>query len=183
MARYAAFLRGMNLGRRRISNAELARHVRALGGFSEVATFRASGNVIVTAEDDASTDEIAQRLERGLEDALGYPVPIFLRDAEQMRAIAAAEPFPSDQIAASKGKLQVSFLARSPSAAARRRALAHATDADRLAIDGTELYWLPSGGISETTLDTRAAFGPLGPQTMRTMGTVEQIAAKHFADG
>ncbi len=182
MARYAAFLRGMNLGRRRISNAELARHVRALGGFSEVATFRARGNVIVTSDDDAPAAEIAERLERGLEDALGYPVPIFLRDAEQLRAIAAAQPFPPQQVAASKGKLQVTFLASRPSAAVRRRALAHATDVDRLAIDGTELYWLPSGGISETALDTRAAFVPLGPQTMRTMGTVEQIVAKHFAD-
>ncbi len=182
MARYAAFLRGMNLGRRRISNADLASHVQALGGFSDVATFRASGNVIVTAEDDAPAAEIAERLERGLEDALGYAVPIFLRDARQMRAISAAEPFPPDEVAASKGKLQVSFLAKAPNAAARRAALAHATDADRLAIDGAELYWLPSGGISETALDTRAAFGPLGAQTMRTIGTVEQIVAKHFAD-
>ncbi len=181
MVRYAAFLRGMNLGRRRISNADLARHVQALGGFSEVATFRASGNVIVTAEDGASAGEIAERLERGLQDALGYPVPIFLRDAEQMRAIVAAAPFPPQQVAASKGKLQVSFLAERPTAAVRRAALAFATDEDRLAIEGTELYWLPSGGISQTALDTRAAFGPLGPQTMRTMGTVEQIAAKHFA--
>jgi uncharacterized protein (DUF1697 family) len=182
MARYAAFLRGMNLGRRRISNAELARHVQALGGFSEVATFRASGNVIVTAEDGALVPEIAERLERGLEDALGYPVPIFLRDAAQMRAIAAAEPFPPEQVAASQGKLQVSLLARRPSAPARRATLAFATDEDRLAIEGTELYWLPSGGISESALDTTAAFVPLGPQTMRTIGTIEQIAAKHFAE-
>jgi uncharacterized protein (DUF1697 family) len=181
MVRYAAFLRGMNLGRRLIKNAELAAHVEALGGFSEVATFRASGNVIVTAEDDASPAEIAERLERGLEDALGYPVPIFLRDAAQMRAITAAEPFPPAQVAASKGKLQVSLLAQTPSAAARRATLAHATDADRLAIHGSELYWLPNGGISESALDTTAAFGPLGPQTMRTMGTIELIAAKHFA--
>lgn len=181
MARYAAFLRGMNLGRRRISNAELARHVAALGGFSEVATFRASGNVIVTAEDGASAAEIAARLERGLEDALGYPVPIFLRDAGQVRAIAAAEPFPPEQVAASKGKLQVSLLASRPTAAACSATLAYATDADRLAVKGSELYWLPSGGLSESPLDTTAAFGPLGPQTMRTIGTIEQIVAKHFA--
>ena len=181
MARYAAFLRGMNLGRRRISNADLAAHVQALGGFAEVATFRASGNVIVTAEDGASAEQIAERLERGLQDALGYAVPIFLRDAARVRAIAAAQPFPPDQVAASNGKLQVAFLAQAPSASARRVALAHATDEDRLAIDGAELYWLPSGGMSESALDTRAAFGPLGPQTMRTIGTVEQIAAKWFA--
>jgi len=181
MSRYAAFLRGMNLGRRLIKNAELAAHVEVLGGFSEVATFRASGNVIVTAEDDASPAEIAERLECGLEDALGYPVPIFLRDAAQVCVIAAAEPFTLEQRAASKGKVQVSLLVRKPTAAIRRAALAHATDDDRLAIAGTELYWLPSGGITESALDTTAAFGPLGPQTMRTQGTIELIAAKFFA--
>lgn len=52
------------------------------------------------------------------------------------------------------------------------------TDEDLLAIEGRELYWLPSGGISESELDLRAIDAALGPGTMRTMGTVEQIAAK-----
>ena len=44
MERYVAFLRGMNLGKRRIKNEELRREFEALG-FEDVATFRASGNV------------------------------------------------------------------------------------------------------------------------------------------
>lgn len=181
MPRYAAFLRGMNLGRRRITNADLTAHVEALGGFSDVATFRASGNVIVTAEEAAPAAEIAERIERGLRDALGYEVPIFLRDAAQVRAIVAAQPFPADVLAASRGKLQVSLLASAPSAGARRAALAHASDEDRLAIEGAELYWLPSGGMSESELDLAAVLAPLGPTTMRTKGTIELIARKHFA--
>ena len=43
MSRYAAFLRGMNVGGHRLSNDELRSHFAALG-FAEVATFRASGN-------------------------------------------------------------------------------------------------------------------------------------------
>ena len=45
MERYVAFLRGMNLGNRRLKNEELRGEFEALG-FAEVATFRASGNVI-----------------------------------------------------------------------------------------------------------------------------------------
>ena len=45
MARYVAFLRGMNLGNRRIKNHELRAEFERLG-FEEVATFRASGNVV-----------------------------------------------------------------------------------------------------------------------------------------
>jgi uncharacterized protein (DUF1697 family) len=181
MPRYAAFLRGMNLGRRRIANAELRTRVEALG-FADVAVFRASGNVVLAAGDGAKADAVARLLEQGLEEALGYAVPIFLRSAAQVRAIAAAEPFPPRAVAASKGKVQVALLTAPPRAGDRRRALAHATDADRLAIDGAELYWLPSGGISESRLDLAAVFAPLGPSTMRTKGTIDQLAAKHFAD-
>ena len=45
MDRYVAFLRGMNLGSRRIKNDELRAEFEQLG-FEDVATFRASGNVI-----------------------------------------------------------------------------------------------------------------------------------------
>jgi uncharacterized protein (DUF1697 family) len=44
MARYVAFLRGINLGGRRIANDELRSHFEALG-CEDVATFRASGNL------------------------------------------------------------------------------------------------------------------------------------------
>ena len=57
--------------------------------------------------------------------------------------------------------------------------LALATDEDLLAIEGRELYWLPSGGISESDLDLKAIDKALGKGTTRTMGTIEQIAAKH----
>jgi uncharacterized protein (DUF1697 family) len=59
-----------------------------------------------------------------------------------------------------------------------KKTLALATDEDLLAIEGRELYWLPSGGISESGLDLKAIDAALGAGTMRTMGTVEQIAAK-----
>jgi len=181
MERLAVFLRGMNLGRRRISNADLRACVAGLGGFADVAVVRASGNVIVTLEEAESAPALADRLERGLEETLGYPVAVFVRDARQVEAIAAATPFPAAAVAASAGKLQVALLAARPAPTTREASLAHATEQDRLAIEGTELYWLPSGGVSESALDTRAAFGPLGPATMRTQATIALIAAKHFA--
>ena len=45
---------------------------------------------------------------------------------------------------------------------------------------GRELYWLPRGGISESDLDLKALDAALGPTTIRTKGTIDQIAAKHF---
>jgi uncharacterized protein (DUF1697 family) len=180
MLRVAAFLRGMNLGRRRISNADLSAHVEALG-FVEVATFRASGNVILTAPDDDALDAVARRLEAGLSEALAYDVPVFARSAEQVRAIAALQPFSVDELAASNGKPQVMLLAGRPSAAARRAALALAPDGDRFVFDADELHWLPAAGLSDTTLDLKALSKAVGHGTVRTKGTIELIAAKYCA--
>jgi uncharacterized protein (DUF1697 family) len=178
MQRYVAFLRGMNLGNRRIKNDELRRHFEGMG-CEEVTTFRASGNVVFS---DASGDKesvLARRVEAELGPRLGYDVPVFLRSIEEVAAIAAREPFDPDLVAKSKGKLQVSLLGEKPSAAAKKRVLALAGDEDLLAIEGRELYWLPSGGISESDLDLKAIDSVLGPGTIRTMGTIEQIASKH----
>jgi uncharacterized protein (DUF1697 family) len=178
MDRYVAFLRGMNLGGRRIKNEELRRHFEEMG-LGEVATFRASGNVVFAPPKREAESRLARRVEAELGERLGYEVPVFLRSAEEMAAIAAREPFDAKAVARSKGKLQVSFLAKKPSAAARKKALAAATEEDLLAIEGRELYWLPSGGISESDLDWKPIEAALGPGTIRTMGTIEQIAAKY----
>lgn len=178
MQRYVAFLRGMNLGGRRIGNEELRRHFEEIG-FEEVGTFRASGNVIFAAAKREAESRLAQRVEGELGERLGYEVPVFLRGIEEVGVIAARRPFDAGAVEKSKGKLQVSFLKKKPSAAAARKALAVATEDDLLAIEARELYWLPSGGISESDLDWKPIDAALGPGTIRTMGTIEQIAAKH----
>lgn len=178
MGQYVAFLRGMNLGGRRIKNTELREEFEALG-FADVACFRASGNVVFAAG-RGSESELTAQIESGLGEALGYEVPVFLRSAAELRALAAHEPFDAAAVKASKGKLQVALLPKKPATRARKAALAEATDEDRLALEGRELYWLPSGGISESDLDLKAIETAVGPWTMRTMGTVEQIVAKYF---
>jgi uncharacterized protein (DUF1697 family) len=177
MERYVAFLRGMNLGRRRIKNEELRAEFEALG-FAGVATFRASGNVIFAA-DAKGESALARTIEAGLGDALGYEVPVFLRSSAEVAAIAAREPFDPKLVEASKGKLQVSLLAKKPSAAARGKVLALASDEDLLAVSGREVFWLPSGGLLESGLDLKAIEAAVGSDTRRTMGTIEQIAAKY----
>ncbi len=64
MERYVAFLRGMNLGNRRIKNEELRAEFEAMG-FEEVATFRASGNVIFAAPEKSESATDRGRSKRG----------------------------------------------------------------------------------------------------------------------
>lgn len=179
MQSYVAFLRGMNLGGRRIKNEELREEFEALGLY-DVACFRASGNVVFAVK-GGSEAKLTEQIETGLGEALGYDVPVFLRSAAELGALAAHEPFDIAAVKASKGKLQVALLPKKPTAKARKQALAEASDEDRLALEGRELYWLPSGGISESGLDLKTLETAVGPWTMRTMGTIEQIVAKHFS--
>ena len=178
MPRYVAFLRGMNLGGRRIKNEDLRARFERLG-LDGVATFRASGNVVFDAggEDEAALTEL---IEAGLGGSLGYEVPVFLRASVEVKEAASHEPFDPEQIEASAGKLQVSMLREAPSAKVRREVLAMATDEDRLDLRDRELFWLPSGGMLDSSLDLDAIDALLGPSTRRTKGTIDLIVEKHF---
>jgi uncharacterized protein (DUF1697 family) len=177
---HAAFLRGINLGKnRRVKNEQLRAAFEGLG-FDGVATFRASGNVIFEA---GAAGDLAARVEAGLAEELGFDVSVFVRSAKEVRAIAGHEPFPPERLDASTGKLQVALLAGRPGAAARKAALALAGEADPLAIRGSELYWLPQARMVDSELDLKALEALVGPWTMRTKGTIEQIAEKHLGSG
>jgi uncharacterized protein (DUF1697 family) len=176
---YAAFLRGINVSGRRVTGDELRSCFAALG-FERVATFRASGNVVFDVEGGRPAD-LTARIEEGLAGALGYAVPTFLRTATEVRAIVRHRPFDEELVEASAGKLQVSFLRWRPAAGLRKEVLAMATDEDRLAIRGRELYWLPSGRMLDATIDLVALERAIGPTTRRTKNVIEEIAAKHFS--
>jgi uncharacterized protein (DUF1697 family) len=176
VAGYAAFLRGINVGKAHRVGGDELRSVFERLGLSDVATFRASGNVVFEGPGEPA-EKLSARIESGLEAALGYDVAVFLRTASEVRAIAAYEPFGDHP---GGGKLQVAMLSGKPAAAARRQVLSLATDDDRLAFGEQELYWLPGGGTQESDLDLKAIAGVLGEMTMRTKGTVEQMAAKFF---
>ena len=167
MPDHAAFLRGMGVGNRRPSKAELCGCFDKLG-LTDVASFRASGNVVFSGKAKAAD------LEASLAEGLGYDVVAFLRTAAQVRAIAAADPFDG-----AEGKVQVVLLGRKPTAKAVRELEARAGEGDRLHFDGRELYWLPEGGTMDSPLGMDA-WGVLGANTMRTQGTMREMARKYF---
>ena len=170
MAQYAAFLRGVNLGpNRRVSSADLKSAFQGMG-FEDVGTFRSSGNVVFGGASGS-----AAKLK-----AIGFEIVVFLRSAEEVRAIAEHKPFDRTLVTKSKGKLQVLVLPKKPAAKASREVLSLATNDDQLAFGERELYWLPSGGTLESELDRGRIEKLVGPTTARTKGTMDQLAAKFF---
>jgi uncharacterized protein (DUF1697 family) len=178
MARYVAFIRAINIGGRRISNADLAAHFEALG-FDGAAVYQAAGNVVLDTDDEDAA-RVTRAIDEGLTGRLGYDCLTYLRTADEVRAIAEAEPFGSD--VASGRKMHVALLEKLPAKKVADQVLALGTDDDRLAFGARELYWLPKGRMMESDLDLRALEKLAGGWTMRTKGTIERIAARYFAD-
>ncbi len=182
--RYAAFLRGMNVGGHRLTNVELCGHVEALG-FTNVSAFLASGNVLFDAPDAPPAQEatdVAGHIATGLRQALGYHVPTFLRSAGEVAAIACRDVFDA-ALVASRGKEQVVILARRPDGAERALVEALATDDDRLHFHEHELHWLPRAGLLDSTLDFRLIERTIGPTTTRTKNTIRRLAKRLYRDG
>jgi uncharacterized protein (DUF1697 family) len=190
--RYAAFLRGINVGGRRVTGPELSAPFEALG-FRAVASFLASGNIAFSVDAHDGTDGIdvaattdatdlaellEPRIEAALADAFGYGVDVFVRTAAEVADVARHQPFSADDVDASGGKLQVTFLRRAPTRAGVEEALTHASDQNRLAFAGREWYWLPAGGLSDSSLDVRAIERAIGRGTTRTANTVARLHAK-----
>lgn len=179
MPQYAAFLRGVNLGAKRKASGSELRAIFETLGYEDVSTFRNSGNVVFDAPRMAEGRLVAA-IEKGLAKSLGFEVTVFLRSAAQIDAIVEQKPFKLAELKSSKGKVQVALLARKPSAQVREKALAAASDDDKIAVSERELYWLPSGGTRDSALGQTSIDELIGPATMRTKGTIEQLAAKYF---
>ncbi len=174
MPSYAAFLRAINVGGRRVTNDRLRSVFEDLG-CTDVATIQAAGTVVFGST-RRSPASVSTHLSAGLEEALGYEATAFVRSAPQVAAIVDAIPFE----AGAGAKIHVTFLPAAPSAAQRRAVEALGGPGDELAVVGTELFWLRAGPMMDSALDHKALAEALGgvPTTTRTAATVAKAAAK-----
>ena len=162
------FLRGMNLGKRRLSNDELAAAFTRLG-YADPTPYQASGNVILPSIDSLDSETLSA----GLEHELGYDVPVFARSGSAVQTLAADSPF-SGARGKDGGKPQIVFLHEAPSA---RLEDIFGPD-DQFELIGTEIHWLPPAGLADTGKLHAALDAATGGTTVRTLGTLERIAKK-----
>jgi uncharacterized protein (DUF1697 family) len=93
VTRYVALLRGVNVGKIKVTSAALAAMARDLG-FDDVRTVLASGNLLFSS-DDAPAD-LKARIEAGLRETFGYDAWIVLTTADHVSAVIDAYPFRAD---------------------------------------------------------------------------------------
>ncbi|HVV25473.1 MAG TPA: DUF1697 domain-containing protein [Candidatus Saccharimonadales bacterium] len=90
MARYAAFLRGINVGGRVVKMADL-RVCLDKAGLHNVATLLQSGNVVF--ESDAAAADLKKLIEAALTKTFAYPAIVQVVPLERLRAIVDGYPF------------------------------------------------------------------------------------------
>jgi uncharacterized protein (DUF1697 family) len=106
LARYAAFLRGINVGGRTLKMAPLKKALQD-AGFQEVQTLLASGNVVFTAH--GSPAALRSKVEGVIRDEFKMDVHVVLRSAKQLRDLAASDPFKGVKVTP-KTRLFITFL-------------------------------------------------------------------------
>lgn len=90
MSRQVALLRGVNLGGRKVVMSEL-RAACERAGFTDVETLIASGNLILSSK--IAGEKLEKKLEAVILEELGLKTDVHVRDAAQLEAITAANPF------------------------------------------------------------------------------------------
>ncbi|AOW89696.1 DUF1697 domain-containing protein [Streptomyces olivaceus] len=92
--RYAALLRGINVGgARKLPMADLRALLEELG-HGGVRTHLQSGQAVFTSE-HGDEESLAAELARAIEKRFGFPVDVLVRDHAYLRAVAEACPFPA----------------------------------------------------------------------------------------
>jgi len=175
MTRYVAFLRAINVGGHTVKMDRLRALFQELR-LANVETFIASGNVLFNSS-STSTAAMESRIERHLEQALGYEVVTFVRPLANLADVVASHPF--EHFERDGHALSVGFLKEPLGADARGKLTALQAGFDEFHLHDREAYWLCRGKMSDSKVWGSALDKALGaPITFRNMNTVRKLAAK-----
>jgi uncharacterized protein (DUF1697 family) len=167
-----AFLRAVNLGRRKVAMARLVALFGELG-FEDVWTHINSGNVVFDAT--GSRADVERTIEDALEAELGFEVTTFVRTATELGHILEAPPFD----VADGDTYFITFLKTTPSAATARALEAASNDFDTLVVRGRDVHWRMHGKSTDTTVKQKdwKIVGEHG-STSRNVTMLRKLGAK-----
>ncbi len=140
MTRYAALLRGINLGAHNQLKMPLLREIATGLGYADPATYLQSGNLAFTSGKAEAT--VARDLHDAIAEHAGLDVPVVVRTHGELAAAVLANPFgdPADE-----ALLFVTYCAQ-PVGGALDGLDPEAYLPERFAVVGREIYtWLPNG--------------------------------------
>jgi uncharacterized protein (DUF1697 family) len=178
-ARYAAFLRNVNLGRPGSPSRAQLEAAFLEAGATSAESFLVNGTLVFTVAPGARPRSLASRAGERMRASCGLREPLFVRAVDELRALAVSDPF-AGQVAEDRDACCITFLG-----APRRPppALPLATprgDLELLRCDDTHVLsvsrWVgKSGGSPNAWLERH--FGE--PATTRNWRTVLRLVDKY----
>ena len=178
MFRFIAFLRAINVGGGRTVKMQSLREVFESLGFSRVATFIASGNVVFETT-TKKTKTLERKIEGALKEALGYEVRTFVRGEAELAKIANYRPFPQSKFDET-WQSNIIFLADDLNEKLKQNVNALGTNTDAFKVHGREIYWRrrrKQNGALFSTVPLEKIIGPAF--TVRGANTIEKIVSKY----
>jgi uncharacterized protein (DUF1697 family) len=177
MSQYIAFLRAINVGGGRTIKMNSLRQSFESLGFSNIATFIASGNILFETK-TKNIKALEKKIEKKLRADLGFEVTTFIRTNTQLKKVSHYKAFPQSKINAAS-EFNVIFLSENPNKKSRQKVMGLQTDTNEFRVHGREIYWLRRKENGKSTFSTIPLEKLLGKRfTIRSAKTTKRLALK-----
>ncbi len=174
MPTFVAFLRAVNVGKRKYPMAEL-RDALSAAGFEDVETHIQTGNVLFRTATRSRAKVIAA-LEEAMRKDRGFEVPVvLLTPAELTEVYDEARSFAKG--ATPKGHY-LSLLADPPKAAAAKRLEARSKDGEQVQVGKRAVHLMLDGPFHEASTGNAEVERHLGVATTRNLTVIEKLVEK-----
>ncbi len=172
MVAQVVLLRGINLGPRNRIAMPALRAALTEGGFEDVRTYVASGNVVLSSS--LSPNKLAARCTRLIGEEFGLDIDVVVRTRDELAEVVKRNPL--GDVAKDPKRYQVSFLARKPSDRVVEKLERARAEPERFVVAGREIYaWHPDG-VGRSKLWAALAGKGLGvTATARNWSTVTKL--------
>jgi uncharacterized protein (DUF1697 family) len=173
MATYIAFLRAINVGKRRFSKDAIVKACEA-AGCTDVVTYINTGNVRVTTP-LRSRAKVEIALESAFAAEAGFEIPTIVLTPKELTAVAGY----AEKVGGTHdGRHYVSLLKDLPTAAAVRRLDNAGKEGERAEVDGRGVHLLLGDAYHSAGLDNAVVEKHLGVATNRNLNVIRTLAAK-----
>jgi uncharacterized protein (DUF1697 family) len=147
MTRYAALLRGINVGgKNKLPMKELAAMFESAGA-RDVATFIHSGNVVFRASPSVAAT-LPALVGQEIVSRFGFEAPIVMRAGSELQRIVRANPF----VGVDEDELAIMFLAVKPSPERLQKLDPARSPPDQFVVRGRDIYLRLPNGFARTKL-------------------------------
>jgi uncharacterized protein (DUF1697 family) len=167
--RYAAFIRGINVGGRVLIKMADLKTLCESAGLAKVGTILASGNIVF--DSSKSPAGVERQLQAALEKKYGRPIAVFVRTIGELREIEKLQPFKEVEVTKNT-RLYVSFCRAVPEAVASRIHPGFAV----LGTSGREIFSVLEVSDTVKTPDVMKLLDEkVGETTVRNWNTVQKV--------